>query len=135
VSSLTEIRDALKRTISQSGLNVYETVPDVTNTPAAVIMPDVSNYVGAMAMGGDEYYFDIPILVAAVNIREAQRKLDQYVTGKGEKSVREFLFRNSNLGLDDVDCIVKGFKGYGGSFKASTVEMVGAVLKVCVVVL
>jgi hypothetical protein len=135
VSSLTEIREALKRTISQAGLNVYETVPDVTNSPAAVILPDDSNYVGAMAMGGDEYYFDIPILVAAHNIRDAQRKLDQYVTGKGEKSVREFLFRNSNLGLDDVDCIVKGFKGYGGSFKASTVDMVGAVLKVCVVVL
>jgi hypothetical protein len=135
VSSLSEIRDALKQTISQSGLNVYETVPDVTNSPAAVIMPDVADYVNAMAMGGDEYHFDVAVVVAAHNIRDAQRKLDQYVTGKGEKSIREFLFRNSDLGLSDVDCVVKGYKGYGGTFKTSTVDMVGAVLKVCVVVL
>ena len=135
MSSLTEIRDALKATIQQAGLNVYETVPDVTNSPAAVILPDTSNYANAMAMGGDEYEFDIAVLVAAHNIRDAQRQLDQFVTGKGEKSIREYLFRNSNLGLDDVDCFVKGFRGYGGSFKTAMTNSVGAVLKVCVVVL
>jgi hypothetical protein len=135
VSSLTEIRDALKATIQQSGLNVYETVPDVTNSPAAVILPDTSSYTNAMAMGGDEYEFDVAVLVAAHNIRDAQRQLDQFVTGKGEKSIREYLFRNSNLGLDDVDCHVKGFKGYGGSFKTAMTNSVGAVLRVCVVVL
>lgn len=135
MSSLTEIRDALKATIQQSGLNVYETVPDVTNSPAAVILPDTSSYANAMAMGGDEYEFDVAVLVAAHNIRDAQRQLDQFVTGKGEKSIREYLFRNSNLGLDDVDCHVKGFKGYGGSFKTAMTNSVGAVLRVCVVVL
>lgn len=134
MSSLTEIRDALKKTISQAGLNVYETVADVTNSPAAVIMPDMSGYSNAMGMGGDEYYFDIPVLVAAHNIRDAQRQLDKFVTGQGEKSLREFLFRNSNLGLDDVDCHVKGFKGYGGNFKTSMTNQIGAVLRVCVVV-
>lgn len=135
MSSLTQIRDALKRTIIQSGLNVYETVPDVTNSPAAVIMPDIADYLGAFGMGSDEYHFDIPVLVASHNIRDAQRQLDEFVTGKGEKSVREFLFRNSSLGLDDVDCIVKGFKGYGPGYKSATTEFVGAVLKVCVRVL
>lgn len=133
--SLTEIRDALKRTISQSGLHVYETVPDVTNTPAAVILPDMSNYSNAFAMGSDEYQFDVAILVAAHNIRDAQRQLDAFVTGQGEKSIREFLYRNSDLGLNDVDCHVKGFKGYGGNFKSSITNSVGAVLRVCVVVL
>lgn len=133
-SSLTEIRDALKKTISQAGLNVYETVADVTNSPAAVIMPDLADYNGAMNMGGDEYRFDIPILVSAHNIRDAQRQLDQFVTGQGEKSIRQFLFRNSNLGLDDVDCNVEGFKGYGGGFKTSMTNQIGAVLRVCVVV-
>jgi len=135
VSSLTEIRDALKATIQQSGLNVYETVPDVTNSPAAVILPDTSSYTNAMAMGGDEYEFDVAVLVAAHNVRDAQRQLDAFITGKGEKSIREYLFRNSNLGLDDVDCHVKGFRGYGGSFKTAMTQSVGAVLKVCVVVL
>lgn len=135
MSSLTEIRDALKATIQQSGLNVYETVPDVTNSPAAVILPDTSDFQGAMAMGGDEYHFDVAVLVAAHNIRDAQRQLDAFITGKGEKSIREYLFRNSDLGLSDVDCHVKGFKGYGGSFKTAMTNSVGAVLRVCVVVL
>lgn len=133
-SSLSDIRDALKRTISQSGLNVYETVADVTNSPAAVIMPDTSNFQSAMAMGGDEYNFDIAIVVANVNTRDAQRRLDQYVTGQGPKSIREHLFRNDDLGLPDVDCAVKGFRGYGGNFKAATTDFVGAVLRVCVTV-
>lgn len=133
-SSLSEIRGALKRTIAQSGLHVYETVPDVTNSPAAVIMPDVADYQGAMRMGGDEYTFDVAIVVAAHNIRDAQDQLDKFVTGQGEKSIREFLFRNSSLGLDDVDCSVKGFRGYGGNFKGATTNFVGAVLRVRVVV-
>lgn len=133
-SSLSEIRDALKRTISQSGLNVYETVPDVTNSPAAVVMPDTSDFQGAMRMGGDEYNFDIAVVVANVNTRDAQDKLDAYVTGQGPKSIREYLFHNSDLGLPDVDCAVKGFRGYGGNFKTATTDFVGAVLRVCVTV-
>lgn len=133
-SSLGEIRDALKKTISQSGLHVYETVPDVTNSPAAVVMPDLADYQSAMRMGGDTYDFDVAIVVAAHNIRDAQRQLDKFVTGQGEKSVREFLFRNSSLGLDDVDCSVKGFRGYGGNFKGASTNFVGAVLRVRVVV-
>lgn len=135
MSSLTEIRDAIKATIGQHGLHVYETVADVSNSPAAVILPDDADYSNAMSMGGDEYHFDIAVMVAAHNIRDAQRQLDAFVTGQGEKSIREFLFRNSGLGLSDVDCHVKGFKGYGGTFKTAMTNSVGAVLKVCVVVL
>ncbi len=134
MSSLTEIRDALKNTISRNGLHVYETVADVTNSPAAVIAPSDSDYSNAMAMGGDEYHFDLFVSVAAHNIRDAQRQLDELLTGQGEKSVREYLFRNSDLGLGDVDCHVKGFKSYG-PYKTAMTNSVGAVLKVCVVVL
>lgn len=133
-SSLTDIREALKATLSQSGLHLYETVPDVTNTPAAVILPDDADYLGAMRMGGDTYNFDVAVLVASRNIRDAQRKLDRYVTGQGENSLREFLYHNSGLGLPDVDATVKGFKGYGGNFQQATVDCIGAVLRVCVVV-
>jgi hypothetical protein len=133
-SSLTEIREALKATLAQAGLNVYETVADVNNSPAAVIMPDAASFIGAMHMGTDEYYFDIPVLVSAHNIRDAQNQLDKYVTGQGDKSLRQLLFQNQSLGLDDVSCIAKGFKGYGGSFKTAMTNQVGAVLRVCVVV-
>lgn len=134
MSSLTEIRDALKATISQGGMNVYETVADVTNSPAAVISPSDADYQSAMAMGGDTYYLDLFITVAAHNIQDAQRQLDAFLTGQGPKSVREFIFRNRSLGLSDVDCSVKGFKAYG-PYKTAMTNSVGAVLKVCVVVL
>lgn len=134
-SSLAQIRTALGATIGQAGLNVYDTVPDVTNSPAVVILPDDADFEGAMRMGGDEYRFDVCIMVAAHNIRDAQEQLDAYVTGKGPKSIREHIFRNPKLGLPDVDCQVRGYKGYGGSFKTAMTNSVGAVLKVCVVVL
>lgn len=135
MSSLREIRTALRATISQADLNVYRAVPDVTNTPAAVVLPSNADYTGAMGMGGDEYYIDIAILVAALNIADAQDVLDDYVTGQGPKSVREFIYRNSNLGLDDVDCTVVGFKGYNGSFENAMTQSIGAILKVRVLVL
>lgn len=134
-SSLQDILEAVKRTIGQAGLNVYDHQSDVTNTPACVILPADIDFTGAMSMGGDTYNFDLAVLVANVNTRDAQRKLNAYVTGKGEKSIREHLFRNGNLGLDDVDCVVKGVRGYGGNFETATVNYVGAVLKLCVTVL
>ena len=134
-SSLQDILEAIKRTVSQTGLNVYDHQSDVTNSPACVIMPHSISFTGAMAMGGDDYDFDLAIVVANVNTKEAQRKLNQYITGKGPKSLREHLFRNGSLGLPDVDCVIKGMRGYGGRFETATTNYVGAVLKLCVTTL
>lgn len=135
MSSLSEIRKALATTMGQVGLNVYHRVPDVTQSPAAVILPSKSNYVVAMQQGSDTYEFDVAVLVANVNTEDAQDRLDELVTGRGDRSVRQHLYDNPSLGLSDVDCTVKGFDGYGGSFQSSAIDYVGAVLKVCVVVL
>jgi hypothetical protein len=133
-SSLSEIRDAIKSTITQVGLNVYETVSDVQNSPAVVVLPAEIDFTKAMARGGDEYKFDLCVLVARTETRLAQEKLDQYITGKGPLSIREFLFVNSSLGLPDVDCIVERMRGYGGSFDTAGTNFVGAVLRLCVTV-
>lgn len=133
-SSLTDIRDALKQTISQFGLQVYGTVPDVTNTPACVIEPDTIDYTVAMAMGGDTYVFRLMVLVAATELSNAQKKLDQYITGQGEKSIRQFLFENSSLGLPDVDCVVKSMKGYNGAPESAGIKLIGAIMRVSVTV-
>lgn len=133
-SSLGQIRDALKSTIAQAGLNVYDTVPDVTNSPACVVLPFDTDFTGAMRMGGDMYRFDLYVLVANNDTRSAQDKLDRYLTGQGPSSIREFVFQNPNLGLPDVDCVVQKMSGYGGSFQEGGINMIGAKLRLCVTV-
>jgi hypothetical protein len=136
-SSLAEIRTALKATVSQFGLQVYDTVPDVTNSPACVVQPAPKNtavFTGAMRMGGDEYRFDLLILVAATDLRNAQHILDEYITGQGDKSIRQLLFLNCSLGLDDVDAMAESVQGYNGSPVVAGTKMIGAIMRVCVTV-
>lgn len=136
-SSLTDIRTALGATIAQVGLQVYSTVADVVNTPACVVdlanNPTVS-FSGAMHMGGDEYFFDLLILVANTDVKNAQVILDSYVTGQGSTSIRQALFNSGGLGLGDVDAMAKSVRGYGGSPKVAGIQMIGAIMRVCVTV-
>lgn len=134
-SSLTDIRAALKETMAQAGLEVYDTVPEVKNTPGAVIEPTKADFTGAFHQGGDTYHFFVFVLVANTDPRNAQQVLDQYVTGKGPKSIRDFLWQNSTLGLPDVDSVVTMMDGYNGRFEESGVQMIGARLRVVVTVL
>lgn len=133
-SSLTDIRAALKATITQAGLNVYDTVQDVVNTPAAVIEPFDADFVVAMARGGDTYRFNLMVLQANTNTSNAQKILDPYLTGQGPKSIREFVFENCTLGLDDVDAVVVSMKGYNGSPDVAGIQMIGAILRINVTV-
>jgi hypothetical protein len=137
-SDLTTIRQALADTVRQLDLSVYPEVPDVIQGPAVVVDfardPSIS-FTGAMRMGGDEYYFDLLLLVPiGSDVTNAQKILDQYVTGQGTKSVREFLFNNSSLGLPDVDCVAKSVRGYGGGPQSASTRMIGAIMRVCVTV-
>jgi hypothetical protein len=137
-SSLTDIRTALGNVLAPLGLQVYTTFTDVANTPAVVI--DMANnptieYTGAMHMGGDCYHFDLFILVANTDTKNAQVVLDQYITGQGPKSIRQALFQNSDLDLADVDAMAEGVRGYGGSPGAiAGIKMIGAIMRVCVTV-
>lgn len=136
-SSLTDIREALKSTLQQTGLQVYSTVADVVNSPAVVIEPAQKNtvvFTGAMRMGGDVYSFNLMVLVAATDVRNAQQVLDQYITGQGPKSIREFLFLNSGLGLGDVDAMAESVQGYSGSPEVAGTKMIGAIMRVSVTV-
>lgn len=136
-SDIGDIRLAVKKTLSRAGLNVYETIEDVVNSPAVMIEPHQSDYNGAMGMAADYYEFNLFVLVARKNTREAQHTLDALITGKGPKSIREFVWHNSDLGLGDVDANVTGvLKGtYNGSFAVSTISYVGAVMRLCVTII
>lgn len=141
MASLTEIRAALKATLKGaiSELNIYAEVSDVTQAPAVVVMPAAPslsglacNFNGAFGRGMDEWTLDLYVLVARTDGALAQQKLDQYVTGKGAKSIRQVLFQNSAIGLTDTDVHVEGVRDYGGMFQSAGIPHVGAVLRVTV---
>ncbi|MFF0183553.1 hypothetical protein [Streptomyces sp. NPDC005244] len=142
MASLAEVRSALKETLKAaiSGLNVYSEVSDVQQVPAVVVIPAAPstsglacNFNGAFGRGMDEWTLDLFVLVGRTEGALAQQKLDQYVTGKGSKSIREVLFQNADLGLTDgTDAHAEGIRLYGGFFESAGVPHVGAVLRITV---
>lgn len=138
MSSLLEIRTALQNTIqtylgSNSGAQVYDSVPGIANMPAIVVEPDRADFLGSMGAGTDEWYFNVMVFNArGADERLAQNKLDEFLTGHGPKSIRQAIFQNPTLGLSDCTAQVRGMRGYGGSTKAAGMGVMGAILTVCV---
>lgn len=141
MATLTEIREALKTTIkaSISELNVYGQVVDVQQAPAVVILPAQTptgfscNFNGAFGRGMDEWTLDLIIMVSRTDAKLAQQKLDQYITGKGPKSLRQLLFMNPSIGLDDgTDVQAEGIREYDAlmPMNAAGIQYVGAALRV-----
>jgi hypothetical protein len=83
--SIANIRKGLGANLATiSGLRVAETIPDNPSPPIAVISLATVVYDGAFAGGLVEYNFVISVVVGRVSEREAQRRLDQYIsTGAG----------------------------------------------------
>jgi hypothetical protein len=138
VASLEAIRDGLKITLKANiaNLHVYDTVPDVTNLPAIVVMPDPENTVDftkAFQRGHDEWRINLFVLVPRVDARAAQEQLDKFLAGSGPKSVRQVIYQHPEIGLSDgTDVTVTGAKGYGGNFDSANTSMVGVVMRLTV---
>lgn len=132
MATLTQIRTALKDTIKAVLTDVegYDTVPGVTQVPGFVVEPADANFTVAMASGEDLYELNIFMLVGFTDIRDAQTQLDQYVSGSGPKSIRQIVYNNSSLGLNNTDAMVIRMSGYGGHFQAAKIEHIGAMLRV-----
>lgn len=134
MASLQAIRDAIKTTLESAieGLTVYDTVPEVSNLPAAVVVPLSANFVVAMGRGADTWTFELPVLVSYTDADIAQDSLDDFVTGAGAKSIRQVVFQNKGLGLDDVDAHISGMSDYGTAFTMADVQHIGAKLQLTV---
>lgn len=142
MASLTEIRAALKTTIRSTipDLNVYSEVSDVQLVPAVIVTPGepwggamTCDFNGAMGRGMDTWTLDLFVLVARADGALAQKNLDQYLTGRGPKSIREVIFNHSDLGLPDgTDAHAEGIRAYGGRFETAGIQHVGAVVRITV---
>lgn len=134
MATLAAMRTAIKKTIKDniSGLQIYESVPDVEEAPCVVILPESADFHVSMARGSDTWEFSIVVMAPRVDAQDGQRQLDQYVSGSGPKSLREVFFKNDSLGLADTTSTVKSMKGYGGNFDTAGNNYVGAVLRLSV---
>jgi hypothetical protein len=144
MATLTEIRNALKATIKAAvpELNSYGMVVDVQQAPAVVITPAPAsttgfscNFNGAFGRGMDEWTFDLIVMVSRVDAVLAQKQLDQYVTGKGPKSLRQIIFQNPTAGLTDgTDIQAEGIREYDAlmPMNAAGIQYVGAALRITV---
>lgn len=134
MASLSTIRDAIKTTLESAigGLSVYDTVPEASNLPAIVVVPNMASFDVAMGRGVDTWEFDLAVLVSFSDADIAQDSLDDYVTGAGPKSVRQAIFNNKTLGLTDANAHVHEMSDYGSGFEMAKVQHIGAKLRLVV---
>ena len=129
MAALQEVRDGIKTTLENniSGLRDYDVVPDYAlNFPVAIVLPVNINFNISMQRGTDQYTFDILVAVERGNSRTAQDKLDQYITGQGSSSLRQAIFNNRTLGLDNTDATITGVSNYAADVNLNGIDAIGA---------
>ena len=134
MASFSTIRTAIKTTLADniSGLRVYDTIDDMINVPACVVVPTSIDFNEAMARGTDKYDFDVLVVVSRADSRSGQNQLDSFINGSGSNSIRQAIFQNSTLGQSDTSAVVTTMTDYGGTYAVNGVESIGARLGVTV---
>jgi hypothetical protein len=90
-----------------------------------IVEPADANFAEVMQRGEDCWYFMLYVMCARGDTESAQDELDEYIP-----LVRQIIYDNWDLGLSDTQAFCNGMRGYGGSFEANRIPMVGAVLTV-----
>jgi hypothetical protein len=111
--SITAIRTALATNLATiSGLRTAAEVPDLPNPPVAIVNLDSVTYDQAFAKGMTNYNFTITVIVGRSAEREAQRKLDAYIS-VGANSVKNAVESDKTLGGYAYDCRVVSMNSVG----------------------
>lgn len=104
--SLAEIRAGLATNLATiRGLRVAPEIPDNPSPPVAIIMLQSVNYDLSMHRGATTYNFQVTVLVGRVAEREAQRRLDAYIS-PGASSIKEAIESDRTLNGSAFDCRV-----------------------------
>ncbi len=134
MATLEQIRLGIKTTIEAhiSGLTVYSYVKGSAVGNCLIVEPGDSDFLVAMGRGTDTLTFSLDVLVPAAEWEIGQRALDEYLSGYGERSIRQVIFNNRTLGLPNTDAHVSGWSGYGGSREIGNTQHIGARLSLVV---
>jgi hypothetical protein len=111
--SISAIRTALATNLGTiSGLRTAAEVPDLPNPPVAVVSLRTVGYDGAYAKGMTSYTFTVTVIVGRAAEREAQRRLDAYIS-TGSSSVKYAVESDKTLGGNAYDCRVVSMDSVG----------------------
>jgi hypothetical protein len=111
--SITAIRTALANNLGTiSGLRTAAEIPDLPNPPIAVVSLDSVTYDQAYAKGMTNYTFTVTVIVGRSAEREAQRKLDGYISA-GANSIKNAVESDKTLGGNAYDCRVVSMNSVG----------------------
>ena len=99
ITDVNGVRDALKvnlQTISR--LRIYDTIPDIVTPPCTVVGQldftfDIDN-----ARGLDQASVDVYVIVQRLSERTGQDKLDNFLAGSGNKSIKTAIESDRTLG-------------------------------------
>jgi hypothetical protein len=111
--SITAIRTALANNIGTiPGLRTAAEVPDLPNPPIAIVALNNVSYDRAYANGMTSYTFVVTVIVGRAAEREAQRRLDTYIS-TGASSVKYAVESDKTLGGNAYDCRVVSMDSVG----------------------
>jgi hypothetical protein len=111
--SIGQIRTALATNLATiSGLRTAAEIPDLPNPPIAIVSLESVTYDQAYAKGMTNYTFTITVVVGRSAEREAQRKLDGYIS-PGANSVKNAIESDKTLGGYAYDCRVVSMNSVG----------------------
>lgn len=118
-ATITSAAEGLRERLATIiGLRVYDHIADSFQTPAAMVSIDTVDYHQAFRGGDSVYTFTISLMVARTDDRTAQRKLDEFLSYSGQKSVREAIEGDMTLGGRIQTCVVNS----GGNIAAVQVN-------------
>ena len=111
--SISQIRTRLAANLATiPGLRTAAEVPDLPNPPIAIVALNNVSYDRAFAQGMTSYTFVITAIVGRAAEREAQRKLDAYIS-PGANSVKNAVESDKTLGGYAYDCRVVSMDSVG----------------------
>jgi hypothetical protein len=111
--SISQIRTALATNIATiPGLRTAAEIPDLPNPPIAIVSLESVTYDQAYAKGMTNYTFTVTVVVGRSAEREAQRKLDGYIS-PGANSIKNAIESDKTLGGYAYDCRVASMNSVG----------------------
>jgi hypothetical protein len=111
--SISLIRQGLAKNLGTvPGLRTAAEMPDLPNPPIAVVSLSSVEFDGAFDKGLTRYNFTVTVIVGRVAEREAQRRLDAYIS-VGASSVKNAVESDKTLGGNAYDCRVVTMNSVG----------------------
>ena len=126
MATIAQLRAGLANALGNlPGVRVYQTLPDESNMPAALISFEKVSYDKASGRSVAMYEFKVTIAVGRTVERLAQSNLDKYVDQSSATSVKIVLEADPTLGGVAYDCYVPELNAYG-SVTLNGIDCLGA---------